>query len=41
MSVLLADYETAAILSWALPLGALVGGALWLIASLRSGEKWK
>ena len=35
MSVLLAGYEAGAILSWALPLVALLAVVLWLLASLR------
>jgi hypothetical protein len=41
MSVLLAGYETGAILSWALPLAALLGVVLWLLASLWREEKGK
>ena len=39
MSVPLAGYETGAILSWALPLMALLGVVLYLLASLWRGEK--
>jgi hypothetical protein len=41
MNVLLAGYETGAILSWALPLAALLGVVLWLLASLWHEEKGK
>jgi hypothetical protein len=41
MSVLLAGFETGAILSWALPLAALLGVVLFLLASLRREEKEK
>jgi hypothetical protein len=41
MSVLLAGYETGAILSWALPLAALLGVVLWLLGSLWREEKGK
>jgi hypothetical protein len=34
MSILLADFETGAILSWALPLAALFGVVFWFVASL-------
>jgi len=34
MSILPADFETGAILSWALPLAALLGVVFWLLASL-------
>ena len=36
-----ASYETGAILSWALPLGALLGVVLWLVVSLWLEEKEK
>ena len=36
-----ASYETGAILSWALPLVALLGVVLWLLASLWREEKGK
>jgi hypothetical protein len=34
MSVPLADFDTGAILSWALPLAVLLGVLLWLLAWL-------
>jgi hypothetical protein len=34
MSVPLADFDTGAILSWALPLAVLMGVLLWLLAWL-------
>jgi cytochrome c-type biogenesis protein CcmH/NrfF len=39
MSVLLADFQTGAILSWVLPLVVLLGVVIWLVASLRREEK--
>jgi cytochrome c-type biogenesis protein CcmH/NrfF len=41
MSVLFAAYETGAILSWALPLAALLGVVLWWLASWRREVKGK
>lgn len=41
MSFLLAGYETGAILSWALPLAALLGVVLWMLASLRREARGK
>jgi hypothetical protein len=40
MSALLADgFQTAAILSWALPLAVLLAVALWWFVALRGGAR--
>lgn len=37
MSVIIADFETGAVLSWALPLAVLLGICLWWLASFWRG----
>ena len=38
MSTLIAGLDTAAVLSWAIPVATLVVVALWLVISLRRDE---